>query len=162
MSVPFPQTMFSQIDVTSAISPQPIEEDPQTLREMRQHQEVLSALRDIANLQKRQNDLLTQLICIQTAAQRQKAADLQNWRNAHPELTQGCRDLLKKMVEMQTDYFTRMVEHSIENDDCWEGSEFMFNEFVDQFGPRLIHLNCLLQSLSQLAGPSQNETAQKC
>jgi len=145
--------MFSQIDVTSILPPQPVENDPRALREMRQHQEVIAALRDIANLQKRQNDLLVQLIGIQTAAQRQKAADLQRWREAHPELAQGCRKLLERMGEMQTEYFTRMVEHSIENDDCWEGSEFLFNEFIDQFGPRLIHLNSLLQSLSQLAAP---------
>lgn len=147
------QTMFSQIDVTSILPPQPVENDPRALREMRQHQEVIAALRDIANLQKRQNDLLVQLIGIQTAAQRQKAADLQRWRETHPELAQGCRKLLERMGEMQTEYFTRMVEHSIENDDCWEGSEFLFNEFIDQFGPRLIHLNSLLQSLSQLAAP---------
>jgi len=32
-----------------------------------------------------------------------------------------------------------------------EEGEFVFNEFVDRFGPRLAHLNGVLQMLSQLS-----------
>ena len=48
-----------------------------------------------------------------------------------------------------------MVEDSAENSEDWDYSEFMFNDFVDRFGPRLIHLNSLLQALSQLAAPPE-------
>jgi hypothetical protein len=32
--------------------------------------------------------------------------------------------------------------------------EFMFNEFVDRHGPRLAHLNGVLQVLAQLGNPA--------
>ena len=59
------------------------------------------------------------------------------------------------MSSMQNEYFTKMVEESVENSEDWNYSEFMFNDFVDRFGPRLIHLNSLLQALSQLAAPPE-------
>ena len=34
----------------------------------------------------------------------------------------------------------------------------MLNEFVDRFGPRLAHLNGLLQVLSQLSGPTNSNS----
>ncbi len=122
-------------------------------REEERHAEEMSLLRQMTLQMKRQNELLTQLINLQTAAQRQRTHELQLWRSAHPELALGCRTLLQKMSEMQADYFTRMVDESSENSEDWEYSEYMFNDFIDRFGPRLMHLNGLLQALSQLAAP---------
>lgn len=144
------QAIFSQIDVTNIVSSAPVDEK---FREEQRHVELMGALRDVADQQKRQNELLTQLINLQTANQRQRQHELQMWRSMHPNLARGCRKLLNKMSEMQTDYFTRMVDESMENCDDWNYSEFMFNDFVDRFGPRLVHLNGLLQALSQLAAP---------
>lgn len=145
------QSMFSQIDVTNVVSP--TTPDGNNFREEERHAEEMSLLRQMALQMKRQNELLTQMINLQTAAQRQRTHELQMWRSAHPELAQGCRKLLEKMSEMQTDYFTRMVDESGENCEDWGYSEYMFNDFIDRFGPRLMHLNGLLQALSQLAAP---------
>ena len=35
--------------------------------------------------------------------------------------------------------------------------EYMLNEFVDRFGPRLAHLNGVLQVLAQLGGGESSE-----
>ena len=40
-------------------------------------------------------------------------------------------------------------------------SEYMLSEFVDRFGPRLAHLNGVLQVLSQLATPPAKDTPAK-
>ncbi|MBE6428667.1 MAG: hypothetical protein E7028_08860 [Planctomycetaceae bacterium] len=144
--------MFSQIDVSSIVAPAKVD---QNFREEQKHTELVTVLRELLAQQKKQNELLVQLINIQTAAQRQRMRDLQAWRNAHPELSRNCRELLDKMSEMQTEYFTRMVENSVESGEDWGYSEFMFNDFVDRFGPRLVHLNALLQALSHLAAPAE-------
>ena len=39
--------------------------------------------------------------------------------------------------------------------------EFMLNEFVDRFGPRLAHLNGVLQVLSQLSAVAANAESSK-
>ncbi len=46
--------------------------------------------------------------------------------------------------------FSRTREIGDSYDNLLEG-EFMLNEFVDRFGPRMAHLNGLLQVLSQLS-----------
>ena len=147
------QPFFNQIDVTNIVAP-PGSVDERYRAEQR-HAELLGVLNDIAAQQKRQNELLTQLINLQTAPQRQRVNELQTWRNAHQDLAKGCRKLLDRMSAMQNEYFTKMVEESAENSEDWDYSEFMFNDFVDRFGPRLIHLNSLLQALSQLAAPPE-------
>ena len=44
------------------------------------------------------------------------------------------------------------MTHEInENVDALMDGEFMLNEFVDRFGPRLAHLNGVLQILAQLS-----------
>lgn len=148
-----PQTMFSQIDVTSVVSsPTPISENE---RAEQRHSELVGLLRELNAHQKRQNEILVQLLNQQMSAQRQRANELQAWRNAHPDLAQGCRELLTKMSEMQVSYFTRMCDDSHENSEDWEYSEFMFNDFIDRFGPRLVHMNGLMQALAQLATPPE-------
>ncbi len=145
-------SMFSQIDVSSVVAPVEVDRE---FREEQRHAELISVLRELLAQQKTQNDLLVQLLTLQTAPQRKKMHDLQAWRTAHPELARSCRELLDKMSEMQTEYFLRMVETSAENGEDWGYSEFMFNDFVDRFGPRLVHLNALLQALGHLAAPEE-------
>jgi hypothetical protein len=44
-----------------------------------------------------------------------------------------------------------MTEEINENSDVLMDGEFMLNEFVDRYGPRLAHLNGVLQVLAQLS-----------
>ena len=44
-----------------------------------------------------------------------------------------------------------MTREINENSDVLMDGEFMLNEFVDRFGPRLAHLNGVLQVLAQLS-----------
>lgn len=147
------QPFFNQIDVSNIVAPTGSVDE--RYKAEQRHAELMGVLNDIAAQQKRQNELLTQLINLQTAPQRQRVNELQTWRNSHPELAKGCRRLLDRMSSMQNEYFTKMVEDSAENSEDWDYSEFMFNDFVDRFGPRLIHINTLLQALSQLAAPPE-------
>ena len=153
MTEPSQQPVFSQIDVSGMISTSTGVEE--RMLEQQRHGELMGALFELITQQKRQNELIQQLINLQTAPTRQRNADLQNWRHAHSDLARGCRALLNSLSEMQIDYFTRMVEDAAEKGAEWTGSEYLFTDYIDRFGPRIMHLNGILQALSQLASPQE-------
>ena len=55
------------------------------------------------------------------------------------------------MSKVQTRFIENLTEEVSENAEHLIDGEFMLNEFVDRYGPRLAHLNGVLQMLSQLA-----------
>ncbi|MDO4550747.1 MAG: hypothetical protein Q4C96_05800 [Planctomycetia bacterium] len=177
------QTIFSQIDVTNLvsgaeseialdasgkddISQQQMILQNQTLitlqkqfmAQMRQqHSETLSLMREMIGQQRRQNDLLTHLIHLQTSAVRQRTQELHQWRSAHPHLARECRQAAELLNKIQLEYYSKMVEEIENNGDSLEYGDFMINEFIDRFGPRVAHLNGLFQLLSQLAMPPEED-----
>jgi hypothetical protein len=52
---------------------------------------------------------------------------------------------------VQIEYLQRMTEEINETSDDMVEGEFLLNEFVDRFGPRLAHLNGVIQVLGQLS-----------
>jgi hypothetical protein len=101
--------------------------------------------------QHRQNELLEQLIQQLSAAQRQRSAELGQWKQANPRLAQRCRQAAETLGQIQTQFLENVTEEIASNAECMMEGEFMLNEFVDRFGPRLAHLNGVLQVLSQLS-----------
>ena len=137
--------LFSQIDVaqgagSSAPKGSEADSDEQT-----------SILRAILSAQDRQNELLEELVNQMGAAQRQRATELVQWRQANPHLARSCRLAAESLGKIQTEFLDNMTHEINENFDTMLDGEFMLNEFVDRFGPRLAHLNGLLQVLSQLS-----------
>jgi hypothetical protein len=101
--------------------------------------------------QNRQNELLEQLLHQMNASQRQRATELGQWKQANPELARRCRQAAEMLGQIQTRFLESVTDEIAENGDCMMDGEFMLNEFVDRFGPRLAHLNGVLQVLSQLS-----------
>ena len=113
--------------------------------------EVSGLLRQLLAGQDRQNELLEELIGQVNSNQRQKAQELGQWKQANPRLARNCRAAAEALGKVQAEFLdslTREIGDTYEN--LMEG-EFMLNEFVDRFGPRMAHLNGLLQVLSQLS-----------
>lgn len=52
---------------------------------------------------------------------------------------------------MQIEFLNTMTEEVNENAEALMDGEFVLSEFVDRFGPRLAHLNGMLQVLAQLS-----------
>jgi hypothetical protein len=52
---------------------------------------------------------------------------------------------------VQIEYLQRMTDEINETSDDMVEGEFMLNEFVDRYGPRLAHLNGVIQVLAQLS-----------
>ncbi len=138
---PAPQ-LFSQVDVSSATH----SNSTSTSRE--DHTELL---REILAAQDRTNELLEELGATVAATQKQRANELSQWRNAHPALASACREAAEALTRVQIEYLERMTDDINESSDDMVEGEFLLNEFVDRYGPRLAHLNGVIQVLAQLS-----------
>jgi hypothetical protein len=114
-------------------------------------------LRELLAGQDRQNDLLEEMVNMLGAAQKQRASELGQWKQANPRLARNCRLAAEALSRVQTEFLESLTEEIAENVETLVEGEFMLNEFVDRFGPRMAHLNGLLQVLSQLSA-TPNET----
>lgn len=143
-------SLFTHIDVTTASTSAP-NSDNST---------VNGLLSQLIHAQTRQNELMEQLIQQMNAAQRQRSSELGQWKQANPKLADRCRNAAETLGQVQTQFLENVTEQIEENADFMMDGEFMLNEFVDRFGPRLAHLNGVLQVLSQLGSvpPSSNNS----
>ena len=143
-------SLFTHIDVTTA----------STSSSNADNSSVNGLLSQLVHAQTRQNELIEQLIQQMNAAQRQRSSELGQWKQANPRLAERCRDAAETLGQVQTQFLENVTEQIEENAECMMDGEFMMNEFVDRFGPRLAHLNGVLQVLSQLgsAPPSSNNS----
>jgi len=112
---------------------------------------MVSLLKQLVASEQRQTQLLEQLVEHSTAATKQRATELGQWKDAHPELSRACRVAAETLGRVQGQFLQQLTEEVLDNEDCLLDGDFMLNEFVDRFGPRLAHLNGLLQVLAQLS-----------
>jgi hypothetical protein len=136
--------LFTQVDITAGTQIRP--RDSQDIVD-----EQAGLLRSILAAQDRQNELLEELVNQFGAAQRQRAVELGQWKQANPDLARGCRTAAEALSQVQVEFLGTMTREINENADALMDGEFMLNEFVDRFGPRLAHLNGVLQILAQLS-----------
>lgn len=138
-------SLYSQIDVSGPYATPPVPTPGGAAGEMTR------LLREMLAAQDRQNELLEELVSQFGATQRQRANELGQWKQANPHLAKNCRKAAEALSKVQTEYLANLTQEINENYEVLRDGEFMLNEFVDRFGPRLAHLNGLLQVLSQLS-----------
>ncbi len=147
-----PSPLFTQVDISAnTLTSTPIPADAPS--------EEIRLLRDLVASQDRQNELLEELVGqVSTAVsqfgstQRQRAQELTQWKEANPALARQCRAAAEALCNVQTEFLTTLTNEVNENAEVLADGEFMLTEFVDRFGPRLAHLNGVLQVLAQLSG----------
>lgn len=135
--------LFSQVDVTtSAARPQPV---------VPSHEEPTELLREMLAAQDRTNELLEELASTLAASQKQRANELYQWRNAHPALASACREAAEALTRVQIEYLDRITDEINQTSEDLVEGDFLLNEFIDRYGPRLAHLNGVIQVLAQLS-----------
>lgn len=139
------QPLYSQIDVTPNAYPPA----PQAGRGDVAEQTRL--LRELVSAQDRQNELLEELVNQLGSAGKQRATELGQWKAANPHLARNCRIATEALGKVQTEFLESLTQEISTNYESLLDGEFMLNEFIDRFGPRMAHLNGLLQVLSQLS-----------
>ncbi len=129
--------------------------------------EQVRLLRELIAGQDRQNELLEELVSQLGAAvsqfgapQRQRSQELAQWKEANPELARDCRLAAEALCRVQTEFLATLASEANANADALADGEFMLTEFVDRFGPRLAHLNGVLQVLAQLSSNPQATVGQ--
>ena len=118
--------------------------------------EIAELLQQLVIGQERQNELLEDLVDNMGASQRQLATELGQWKQANPHLAKRCKTAAEALSKVQTEFLDNLTEEIDDSFDAFSDGGFMLNEFVDRYGPRLAHLNGVLQVLSQL---SANDSA---
>jgi len=139
--------MFSQVDVTAGSTPQ---------SQANSNTEQAELLREVLAAQDRTNEILEELVGVMANSQKQRSQELHQWRNANPALAESCREAAESLSRVQLEYLERITDEINDTAEGMIDGEFMLNEFVDRFGPRLAHLNGVIQVLAQL---SSNSTA---
>ncbi len=112
--------------------------------------EIPDLLRQLIAAQTRQNELLQEIANQLTAAQRQRNLELAQWKRANPVLANSCRMAAECIGKLQTDFLTSLAYDVDDNFEDLQGNEFLLNEFFEKYGPRIVHLNTILQTLSVL------------
>ena len=144
-------SMYSQVDVTPTSSPQVLAVAATEQTEL---------LREVLAAQDRTNELLEELVSVMAASHKQRAQELHQWKNANPELSAACRDAAEQLSRVQVDYLERITQEIDDTADDMSYGEFMMNEFVDRFGPRLAHLNGMIQVFAQLSSAPNDAKSQ--
>lgn len=133
----------SQIDVSSSpLSSQAVQQSI--------NGEFCFLLRELVAGQERQNELLEELVDQVNRTHRQKIAELSAWKHANPQLSRFCKLAADKLGKVQTEFLASITEEIEMNAEDFSEGDYVLSEFLDKFGPRFVHLNGLLQVLSQL------------
>src|SRR3954468_22910449 len=149
-----PASLFSQVDVTTATH---THAHPM----MSPREEQTELLREALTAQNPPKELLEGLSGVLAANQKQRANEPNQWRNAHPSLAGACREAAEALTRVQIEYLERMTDEINDTSDDMVEGEFLLNEFVDRYGPRLAHLNGVIQVLAQLSAvPNPANTPQ--
>ena len=116
---------------------------------------IVALLRQMLEGQKREITLLEEISTHLGHGHKQRQHELNQWKEANPKLSQACRYATETLSKVQTQFLENITQDVFDNEESLGDSDFVLNEFVDRFGPRLAHLNGVLQVLSQLsAAPS--------
>jgi len=116
-------------------------------------------LREVLAAQDRTNEILEELVGVMASSHKQRLQELHQWKNANPRLAESCREAAEALSRVQIEYLQRMTEEINDTAEDMACGEFLMNEFVDRFGPRLAHLNGVIQVLAQLSSAPNNAHA---
>ena len=112
---------------------------------------VEDLLRQLVAGQQQQNRMLEAIIQQQNAACRQRSEELSQWRQANPNLAEKCRTAAETLSRVQAEFLDSLADEVNDSEEYLVEGEYMMNEFIDRFGPRMAHLNGVLQVLAQLS-----------
>ena len=116
---------------------------------------VIALLQRLVMGQDQQNKLLAEILQQTNAVHRQRQFELGQWKQANQKLAQRCKRAAETLNRVQNEFLKNLTDEVAESEESLLDGEYMLNEFVDRFGPRLAQLHGLLQVLSQLSWVSE-------
>jgi len=120
---------------------------------------LIALTRQLIESQQKQNQLLDQILQVNkqvlqasNQANSQRQNELTQWRNAHPKLVRSCKEALETLSNVQTGFLQNLADEVADSKEGLTDSDYVFAEFLDRYGPRMAHLNGVLQVLNHLSG----------
>lgn len=112
---------------------------------------MVDLLKQLVIGQQQQSRILEALVANQESAAGNRNDDLMAWKDANPRLADKCRTAAETLSRVQSEFLESLVDEVNENEEYLVEGDYMMNEFIDRFGPRMAHLNGVLQVLAQLS-----------
>jgi phage shock protein A len=137
-------TMFS-IDVTADARTQ------QAVNKIDANELICVLLRQLVEGQQKEIKLLEEIAHHVSMHHKQRQNEIGNWKETNPDLARSCRIAAEALAKAQNQFIHNLTEEVADSEESLTDSDYMLSEFIDRFGPRLAHLNGLLQVLSQLS-----------
>jgi hypothetical protein len=145
--------MQSQFDVTSYVA------SPGSKPAESSSAEVTELLRQILEVQRDQLTQMKHHAATQDAGARWRAL-MARWREAFPELPEGCKQAVPILEKAYGSIVAQMVEELRDQGPDPLDSEFALQDFIDRYGMRLGQLGNILNLVGPLAeAASQNESS---
>ncbi len=141
----------SKYELVSPIGAVETNSNASTITQNVEHQtEVADLLRHLILVQAKQNELLQEVVNQLSFAQRQRNLELAQWKKANPILAHSCKIAADRLGKIQTEFLAGLASEIDDSFENLQESEYLLSEFFDKYGPRIVHLNTLLQTLSVL------------
>jgi len=138
-----PAPLFTQVDIGAA--------PPTSLPGLNSPDEQTRLLRDLLAAQDRQTN------CSRNwshSSARRSGSGSRNWRSGSKRTLDWPRvagSRPRALSKVQSEFLQALTDEVAANAEDLAEGDFVFNEFIDRFGPRLAHLNGVIQVLAQLS-----------
>ena len=89
-----------------------------------------------------------------------QVAELERWQQSHSGVAGSCKETLGRLEQVHASLLSDMASYVEEHHENLVEGDFALSDFVDQFGPRLAHLNTMLAVLRPLAAYQRKARAE--
>lgn len=139
--------MNFQIDISSALSAQPVEAPPVLPPS---GNETVDLLRQLLDIQREQLQLQRNSAAAHDHGSRWRAF-LNRWGKEFPDLAANCRETLPQLERTYGRIIQELTERLADEGPDALDNDFMLQEFLDRYGMRLAQLGTILNLVASLA-----------
>jgi hypothetical protein len=112
---------------------------------------IVGLLKQLVEGQQKEIKLLEEIAHWTGLSHKQRQQEIAGWKQSNPDLARSCRVATEALVKVQNDFIHKLTEEAADGYETMMDSEYMLQEFVDRFGPRMAHLGGMLHMVSQLS-----------
>ena len=120
---------------------------------------IVSLLKQLVDGQQQELKLLSEIAHWVGVSHKQRQQEINQWKDSNPDLARSCRLATEALVKVQNDYIHKITEEAADNYETMMDSEFMLQEFIDRFGPRMAHLGGVLHMVPSLSAAKDSPPA---
>lgn len=112
---------------------------------------IVNLLKQLVDGQQQELKLLSEIAHWVGLSHKQRQQEIHQWKETNPDLARSCRIASEALVKVQNDYIHKLTEEAADGHETMMDSEYMLQEFIDRFGPRMAHLGGVLHMVSSLS-----------